>query len=97
MSEELQLTPEQAKLEAEEKSKQEQQNIHNRLVNWYKIDEVTWSSAEEVAPGSGIWVYHDVLPKDMNIIERLPKVNSMAAESRILSNICFSKGPLSVR
>lgn len=29
----------------------------------------TWSSAEEI--GNGIWVYHDVLPESMNIIERL--------------------------
>lgn len=32
----------------------------------------TWSSAEELAPG--IWVYRDVLTKDLNLIERLEEV-----------------------
>jgi hypothetical protein len=58
----------------DQKSKQEQENINQRLAQWYTIDEVTWSSAEEVIPGSGIWVYHDVLPKDMDIITRLEEV-----------------------
>jgi hypothetical protein len=31
----------------------------------------TWSSAENL--GSGIWVYRDVLTKDLNLIERLEK------------------------
>jgi hypothetical protein len=53
---------------------EEQKLINQRLTSWYKIDEVTWSSAEEVKPGSGIWVYHDVLPESMNIIERLEEV-----------------------
>jgi hypothetical protein len=57
-----------------QKSQEEQKYINQRLAEWYKIDEVTWSSAEEVKPGSGIWVYHDVLPKSMNIIERLEEV-----------------------
>lgn len=52
----------------------EQKDINRRLAEWYKIDEVTWSSAEEVVPGSGIWVYHDVLPENMNIIGRLEEV-----------------------
>jgi len=33
---------------------------------------VTWSSKEEVAPG--IWVYHDVLKKDLDIINRIENV-----------------------
>jgi hypothetical protein len=53
---------------------EEQKLINQRLTSWYKIDEVTWSSAEEVKPGSGIWVYHDVLPESMNIIQRLEEV-----------------------
>ncbi len=53
---------------------EEQKLINQRLTAWYKIDEVTWSSAEEVKPGSGIWVYHDVLPESMNIIQRLEEV-----------------------
>lgn len=53
---------------------EEQERMNNRLTEWYKLDEVTWSSAEEVKPGSGIWVYHDVLPKEMKIIERIEEV-----------------------
>lgn len=74
------LTPEQLeeKLNAEkeiaEKSKKEQENINQRLAQWYKIDEQTWTSCQEVYPGSGIWVYRDVLPKEMNIIERIHDV-----------------------
>jgi hypothetical protein len=52
----------------------EQEMLNDRLAKWYTLDEITWSSAEEVRPGSGIWVYHDVLPKDMNIIERIEEV-----------------------
>lgn len=65
-----------AKVDAEiaEKGRQEQQNINQRLHEWYTINEQTWSSCQEVAPGSGIWVYRDVLPKDMNILERLTNV-----------------------
>jgi hypothetical protein len=58
----------------DQKSNQEQENMNQRLAQWYTIDEVTWSSAEEVIPGSGIWVYHDVLPQDMDIIARLEEV-----------------------
>lgn len=61
-------------LDIEDLGKKEQETINNRLAAWYAIDEVTWSSAEEVKPGSGIWVYHDVLPKEMNIIERIEEV-----------------------
>jgi hypothetical protein len=60
--------------EAEDQEKIRQQELHERLKNWYVIEEQTWSSAEEVAPGSGIWVYRDVLPKELNIIERLESV-----------------------
>lgn len=48
----------------------------DRLLSWYEIEEKTWSDCREVAPGSGIWVYEDVLPKDMRIIERLEEVLS---------------------
>ena len=68
------LTEDEIKALRDERSKQEQENINQRLAKWYTIDEVTWSSAEEVIPGSGIWVYHDVLPKDMDIINRLEEV-----------------------
>jgi hypothetical protein len=53
----------------------EQMDAHNkRLQEWHKLDEQTWSSAEEVSPGSGIWVYHDVLPKQLDILARLENV-----------------------
>jgi hypothetical protein len=74
LSKEIVETFEDSAEEAEQKSQEEQKNIQNRLTKWYQIDEVTWSSAEEVVPGSGIWVYHDVLPANMNIIERLEEV-----------------------
>ena len=61
-------------VEAEDPGKAEQRTIEKRLKDWYTIQEQTWSSAEEVAPGSGIWVYRDVLPKELNIIERLEAV-----------------------
>jgi hypothetical protein len=47
-------------------------NIHERIQNFYKIDEITWSSVEDL--GSGIMVYHDVLPTEMEIISRLENV-----------------------
>jgi hypothetical protein len=58
-----------------------EENIHERIQNFYKIDEITWSSVEDL--GSGIMVYHDVLPKDMNIISRLEEV--LLDESNIYS------------
>ena len=61
-------------VEAEDPGKAEQRTIEKRLKDWYTIQEQTWSSAEEVAPGSGIWVYRDVLPKELNVIERLEAV-----------------------
>ena len=60
--------------ETEDPGKKEQRILEDRLQAWYNVEEQTWSSAEEVAPGSGIWVYRDVLPKDMNIIQRLESV-----------------------
>jgi Rps23 Pro-64 3,4-dihydroxylase Tpa1-like proline 4-hydroxylase len=48
--------------------------VQKRLEDYYNISEKTWSSAEELSPG--IFVYHDVLPTDMNIVERLEEVLS---------------------
>jgi hypothetical protein len=72
------MQPEVAKTSAEieELGKQEQKTMEERLKSWYTIEKPTWSSCEEVIPGSGIWVYRDVLPKDLNIIERLESVLS---------------------
>lgn len=60
--------------QSEDPGKIEQRELEERLSTWYKIEEKTWSTAEEVAPGSGIWVYRDVLPQSMNIVERLESV-----------------------
>jgi hypothetical protein len=58
-----------------------EENIHERIQNFYKIDEITWSSVEDL--GNGILVYHDVLPTDMNIINRLEDV--LLDESNVYS------------
>jgi hypothetical protein len=50
----------------------EQEDINKRISDFYKIDEITWSSIEDL--GSGILVYRDVLPKSVNVIERLEDV-----------------------
>lgn len=59
---------------AQKRSDDEQKLVADRLAAWYTLDEQTWTSSQEVAPGSGIWVYRDVLPKTMNIINRLETV-----------------------
>jgi hypothetical protein len=46
--------------------------VNKRIQDYYHIPEKTWSSVEELSPG--IFVYHDVLPTDMNIVERLEEV-----------------------
>lgn len=48
------------------------ESLHQRIQEYYRIPEQTWSSVEEL--GSGIIVYHDVLPSSMNIVERLEDV-----------------------
>jgi hypothetical protein len=59
-----------------EKTQSEQDAINQRNRNWYIINETTWSTAEEVALNSGIWVYHDVIPRDLNVIGRLEEILS---------------------
>lgn len=60
---------------APDEEMQGQMDAHNRrLQSWYKIDEKTWSDAREVVPGSGIWVYENVIPKTLNVINRLEEV-----------------------
>lgn len=46
----------------------------NRLDAWYKIEEKTWTGVTDL--GSGIMVYHDALPTELNIINRLEEVAS---------------------
>lgn len=50
----------------------QQEDINARIQEFYKIEEKTWSSSEEIGPG--IYVYRDVLPESMNIIQRLEEV-----------------------
>lgn len=45
-----------------------------RLRNWYEIKEKTWSGITDL--GQGILVYHDALPKELDIINRLEEVVS---------------------
>lgn len=49
-----------------------QEDLNKRIQDFYKIDEITWSSVEDL--GNGILVYHDVLPENMDIIPRLEEV-----------------------
>lgn len=62
--------------EPDAQMKEQMEQHSRRLQDWYKISDQTWSSAEEVAPGTGIWVYRDVLPKNMDILNRLESVLS---------------------
>jgi hypothetical protein len=48
------------------------QDIGRRIQEYYTVQEQTWSSVEEL--GFGLYVYRDVLPKDLNIIKRLEDV-----------------------
>lgn len=50
------------------------QEHENRLKEWYRIQEKTWTGVTDL--GSGIFVYHDVLPKDLDIVNRLEEVVS---------------------
>ena len=56
------------------KIKEDIMETHNKIQEYYNVEQKSWSSVEQLAPG--IFVYHDVLPKDMNIIERLEEVLS---------------------
>lgn len=45
-----------------------------RLQDWYHIEQKTWSEITDL--GQGVLIYHDALPKDLNIIDRLEEVVS---------------------
>lgn len=45
-----------------------------RLRDWYHISEKTWSSITNL--GSGIFIYHDALPEELEIEKRLEEVTS---------------------
>jgi hypothetical protein len=51
---------------------EDSEKLYEKIQEYYNSVEQTWSSSEELAPG--IFVYHDVLPKSMNIVERLEEV-----------------------
>lgn len=48
------------------------ENIQERIQNFYRLEKETWSSVEDL--GSGIFVYHDVVSPEINVIERLESV-----------------------
>jgi hypothetical protein len=54
--------------------KEDMASHNDRLIKWYEIQEQTWSDCREVVPGSGIWVYENVIPREINVIERLEDV-----------------------
>jgi hypothetical protein len=60
--------------EPTEEMKKEMIAHSEKIRSWYEIAEETWSSRREVAPGSGIWVYENVIPKDLKVIDRLEDV-----------------------
>ena len=47
-------------------------SVSDRIQEFYKVEEQTWSSMEDL--GDGIFVYRDVLPESMDIINRLEDV-----------------------
>jgi hypothetical protein len=50
-----------------------------RLQKWYEVEEQTWSNITDL--GNGILIYHDNLPKELNIVERLEDVVSDTSNS----------------
>jgi len=48
------------------------EDIHQRIQDFYKVDYESWSSVEDL--GSGIFVYHDVVTPEMDVINRLESV-----------------------
>jgi hypothetical protein len=52
--------------------KEEQMDVQKRIENFYRIDQQTWTSVDQVGPG--IFRFSNNLPKEMNIIERLEEV-----------------------
>ena len=48
------------------------EDLQKRIQDFYIIEETTWSSIEDL--GSGIFLFRDVLPESMDIINRLESV-----------------------
>jgi len=49
-----------------------QEDLNREIQEYYQIAEQTWSSVEDL--GDGIWVYRDVLPENLQVIQRLEDV-----------------------
>lgn len=45
---------------------------HQRIENFYKIEEKTWTEQEDL--GNGIWKYKNVIPKEMNVVKTISSV-----------------------
>jgi hypothetical protein len=58
---------------------EEEQLIQQRLKDFYTIEKQTWSSISDL--GSGIFVYHDVISSDLDVIERLENTLSNSENS----------------
>lgn len=50
----------------------ESENIQTRIQNFYTLSHQSWSSVEDL--GDGIFVYHDVVTPEMDVINRLESV-----------------------
>lgn len=48
------------------------EDLSKRIQEYYTIEEETWSSFEDL--GDGIYVYRDVIPKELDVINRLEEV-----------------------
>lgn len=58
----------------DEKMKQQMDAHAEKIRTWYQVQEQTWSASREVSPGSGIWLYENVIPKELKVVERLEEV-----------------------
>lgn len=52
----------------------ENENIQQRIEDFYRIEKETWSDVEDL--GNGIFVYHNVVTPEMDVINRLESVLS---------------------
>lgn len=50
----------------------ENESIQERIKKFYALDYESWSSVEDL--GDGIFVYHDIVKPEMNVIDRLESV-----------------------
>lgn len=57
----------------------EQDNISQRIQEFYKIEKETWSNIEDY--GNGIFVYHDVIKPEIDVVKRLESTLSDPSNS----------------